>query len=31
MSGLDQMMQIVQMKPGAMNKAAANILIIVYL
>ena len=26
MSGLDQMMQIVQMKPGAMDKATANIL-----
>jgi len=26
MSGLDQMMQIVQMKPGAMNKATANVL-----
>ena len=26
MSGLDQMMQIIQMKPGAMNKAAANVL-----
>jgi hypothetical protein len=26
MSGLDQMMQIMQMKPGAMDKAAANIL-----
>ena len=26
MSGLDQLMQVVQMKPGAMNKTAANIL-----
>ena len=26
MSGLDQLMQIVQMKPGAMNKAVANIM-----
>ena len=26
MSGLDQMMQIAQMKPGALNKAGANIL-----
>jgi len=26
MSGLDQMMQIIQMKPGAMNKTAANVL-----
>ena len=26
MSGLDQMMQIIQMKPGAMNKAAGNVL-----
>ena len=26
MSGLDQLMQIIQMKPGALNKAGANIL-----